>query len=216
MGVLTTTGAVSHSPRPSRSFSVTASTSHSRPLDDAFTRAVSVLYEERFQSVFRYLDRLTGDADLAQDLAQDTFIRLYRRGSMPDDPRAWLGTVATNLFRDHRRQSRRRAVLVSEHAPDAAIPSAAPATDSELIAHEARSHVRAALETLPWRDRELLLLRHEGYSYRELAHAVGVAEGSIGTLLVRATRQFRDAMGADAVALGAAPTTDRGVGHASE
>lgn len=182
---------------------------------DAFSDAVSALYHARFQSLFRYLDRLTGDPDLAQDLAQDTFVRLHRRGMMPDDPAAWLGTVATNLFRDHRRQSRRRAELVTEHAPDAA-PSDPPAADAGVLVHEARTQARAALDALPWRDRTLLLLRHEGYSYRELAHAVGVAEGSVGTLLVRATRMFREAVCAEPLTSSAGATIGRGVPHASD
>ncbi|MFI5249546.1 MAG: RNA polymerase sigma factor, partial [Gemmatimonadales bacterium] len=75
-----------------------------RPQDEAsHVDAVAALFHARYQSLFRYLDRLTGDPDLAKDLAQETFVRLYRRGTMPEDPRAWLTTVATNLFRDDRR-----------------------------------------------------------------------------------------------------------------
>jgi RNA polymerase sigma-70 factor (ECF subfamily) len=176
---------------------------------------VAALYHARFQSLFRYLDRLTGDEDLAQDLAQDTFVRLYRRGTMPDDPPAWLGTVATNLFRDQRRQSRRRAELVAEHAPDAA-PSDPPAADATVLVREARTQARAALDALPSRDRTLLLLRHEGYSYRELAIAIGVAEGSVGTLLVRATRMFREAVCAEPMASGTDGAFGRGAPHASD
>jgi RNA polymerase sigma-70 factor (ECF subfamily) len=182
---------------------------------DAFADAVAALYEARFASLFRYLDRLTGDPDLAEDLAQDTFVRLHRRGAMPDDPRAWLATVATNLFRDQRRQARRRAELVSEHAGEA-LPGAPAAADSAVLTAETRSRARTALDTLPDRDRMLLLLRHEGYSYRELARAVGVAESSVGTLLIRATRMFREAVGPAAIAQDAEETMDREASHASE
>jgi RNA polymerase sigma factor (sigma-70 family) len=185
------------------------------PQLDAFADAVAALYEARFASLFRYLDRLTGDPDLAEDLAQDTFVRLHRRGAMPDDPRAWLATVATNLFRDQRRQARRRAELVSEHAGEA-LPGAPAAADSAVLTAETRSRARTALDTLPDRDRMLLLLRHEGYSYRELARAVGVAESSVGTLLIRATRMFREAVGPAAIAQDAEETMDREASHASE
>ena len=181
---------------------------------DTFADAVAALYQARFQSLFRYLDRLTGDPDLAKDLAQDAFVRLYRRGALPEDPPAWLATVATNLFRDHRRQSRRRAELITEHPTDAAPPGEPPSADAGLMVHEARSQARAALDALPSRDRRLLLLRHEGYSYRELAHAVGVAESSVGTLLVRATRMFRDAISAEALAPSASVNPAPGVRHA--
>ena len=183
---------------------------------DGFSYAVAVLYHGQFESLFRYLDRLTGDRDLAQDLAQDTFARLYGRGAMPEDPRAWLATVATNLFRDHRRRTRRRAELVTEYAEDAAPSNHSPPPDAGLLAHEARSQARIALEALCRRDRTLLLLRHEGYSYRELAQAVGVNETSVGTLLVRATRRFREVVGAPLPSPGARATVRPGVARASD
>ena len=181
-----------------------------------FSDAVAALYHARFESLFRYLDRLTGDADLAKDIAQDTFVRLYRRGALPDDTRAWLATVATNLVRDHQRQARRRAELVAQYAADTAQPNEPPAADAGVLVQEARSRVRAALDTLPDRDRVLLLLRHEGYSYRELARAVNVAEGSVGTLLLRATRTFRLAVGAEPPTSNPDATIGRGVCHASD
>jgi RNA polymerase sigma-70 factor, ECF subfamily len=161
---------------------------------DAFPDAVAAMYHARFRSLFRYVDRLTGDLDMAKDIVQETFVRLYQRGSMPDDPHAWLTTVATNLFRDDRRQRRRRAELVTEHAAEAEPVSEPPAADARVIVDEARTRARAALDLLPLRDRRLLLLRHEGYSYRELAHLVGIGESSVGTLLIRATRAFRQAI----------------------
>jgi RNA polymerase sigma factor (sigma-70 family) len=85
-----------------------------------------------------------------------------------------------------------------------------------VLAAETRSRARTALDTLPDRDRMLLLLRHEGYSYRELARAVGVAESSVGTLLVRATRMFREAVGPAGIAQDAEETMDREASHASE
>lgn len=181
-----------------------------------FHDAVATLYEARFESLFRYLDRLTGDPDLAKDIAQETFVRLYRRGALPDDPRAWLATVATNLVRDHYSKTRRRAELVAEFADDAAPQAPPPAADARVMAQEARSRTRVALDSLPERDRMLLLLRHEGYSYRELALAVDVAETSVGTLLIRATRNFRHALGATPLPNGAGPSTGRGVCHAPE
>ena len=186
------------------------------PDANPFPDAVAALYHAHFASLFRYLDRLTGDPDMAKDFAQDTFVRLHRRGTLPDDPRAWLATVATNLVRDHQRQARRRTELVLQYASDAAQPSDAPSADSAIIMREARAQVRSALDVLPERDRMLLLLRHEGYSYRELAHAVGVAEGSVGTLLIRATRIFRNAIGADSLAKGQDTTTRGGADHASD
>jgi RNA polymerase sigma-70 factor, ECF subfamily len=152
-----------------------------------------VCYAERFASLFTYLDRLTGDPELASDAAQEAFVRLHRRGAMPDHPGGWLVAVANNLVRDERRRTTRQLRLLSHH-PDRA-PSGSPAADpaADLERAERVRAVRAALDLLTPRDRQALLLRHAGYSYREIAVALRLAEGSVGTTLVRAGQMFRDA-----------------------
>ena len=71
------------------------------------------LFNAHFQRIYRVLDRLSGDAELASDLAQEAFIRLYRRGSLPDAPEAWLISVAMNLFRNERSSRTRRSATRS-------------------------------------------------------------------------------------------------------
>jgi RNA polymerase sigma factor (sigma-70 family) len=158
---------------------------------EPFSTEVARAYQEGFAALFRYLDRLTGDPQLAADVAQEAFVRLLQRGEMPDQPGAWLVTVATNLLRDDRRQLGRRLRLL-EADPDS-VPVATPAPDPATAADtdERRRLVRAALERLTPRDRSALLLRHSGYSYREIASAVGIAEASVGTVLLRAGAAFR-------------------------
>ena len=165
----------------------TPAASGAEPFDAAFRR----LFEEQFASLFRYLARLSGDADLAADLAQEAFVRLHQRGAIPDDVRAWLGAVACNLFRDERRRSRRRAELLARQPAELTLATPSPSADVAAVAAEQRRNVRAALDRLRLRDRQMLLLRHEGYSYREVAHALGIAETSVGTMLARATAAFR-------------------------
>ena len=158
---------------------------------DAFEVAFARLFDERFVSLFRYLDRLSGDPDLAEDLAQEAFVRLHRRRQIPDDARAWLAAVASNLFRDERRRARRRQNLLARQPADLTL-SSPPALPNDAVEREERNTlVRHALDRLALRDREMLLLRHEGYSYREIAIALGVAETSVGTMLIRATDAFK-------------------------
>lgn len=152
-----------------------------------FDETFEHLFRTEYPRLFRYLDRLSGEPDLAADLAQEAFIRLYRRGSMPDRPHLWLVTVALNLFRNVRSTSARRRVLLSRWT-DA--QSTQPVTDLSMT-EDTSASVRAALDRLPSRERELLLLRAEGYSYRELAKALQLNEASVGTLLARAKREFR-------------------------
>jgi RNA polymerase sigma factor (sigma-70 family) len=160
---------------------------------DAYEIAFRRLFDEQFVSLFRYLDRLSGDPELAGDLAQEAFVRLYRRGEIPDDPRAWLAAVASNLFWDERRRARRHEQLLARQPPDLTLSAAPPAPDAEVIAGEQRAQVRSVMERLSPRDRQMLLLRHEGFSYREIAQALGIPETSVGTMLVRATAAFRAA-----------------------
>jgi RNA polymerase sigma-70 factor, ECF subfamily len=173
---------------------VPAAAMNRRQEPTVFVDAVAALFHAEYDSLYRYLARLTGDADLAMDLAQDTFVRLYQRGAMPDDPRGWLAAVAMNLVRDDSRRAKRRSALIAKHG-SASLATAHPeAADAALLSNEARARVKAVLEAVPVRDRQILLLRQEGYSYREIAHAVGVAEASVGTTLVRAMRAFEVAL----------------------
>jgi RNA polymerase sigma factor (sigma-70 family) len=160
----------------------------SRSFHDDFVE----VFNGHFERIYRYLDRLTGDPDLAADVAQETFVKLYQRGSLPHEPAAWLVTVAMNLFRNVH-TTRKRRVRLLEVAPEAstfADRSVAPARDPR--SHDLERRVRHVLDAMPERERQMLLLRAEGYSYREIAEALELQESSVGTLLARAKRAFRD------------------------
>jgi RNA polymerase sigma-70 factor (ECF subfamily) len=149
---------------------------------------INTLFDEVYPPLFRYCHRLTGDRDQADDLAQEAFVRLLDRG--PRGPahglRVWMFRVATNLIRDAARQSHTRRRIMTGAAP----PDPVPSPEGEMERSEKVQEVRAALSQLPPRDREVLLLRQEGLSYKEIAQVVNVAPTSVGTLLARALRRF--------------------------
>ncbi len=160
---------------------------------DSFEQLVSTLFTHEFQRIFRVIHRLSGDADAASDMAQEAFVRLCGRGSMPDAPVAWLVTVALNLWRNqHSNEVRRRALLLkrSPAAPDAADP--APRADAAIVADESIQQVRRTLARLSEQQAQLLLLSVEGFSYREIGAALGLRESSVGSLLLRARVAFRE------------------------
>ena len=161
--------------------------SESSTARETFEEAFSGLFRERFPMLYRYLRRTSGDAALADDVAQESFVRLYARGAMPDDPAAWLVSVANNIVRDEYRASKRRRKLLEHWGSPMDAGRSPPAADARVLSQERETAVRKALEALPLRDRRLLILRHEGFSYREIAAALGVATSSIGTVLARAT-----------------------------
>lgn len=156
-----------------------------------FQQQVAQLFEREFRRVFRVLQRLAGDPDLASDLAQESFVKLLQRGVMPDTPVPWLVTVALNQLRNTRsRDARRHQLLTLEHGVDPpASPS--PSPDHELLIEESRQTVRATLSQLSERQAQLLLLSAEGYSYREIGTILELEEGSVGALILRAKRAFR-------------------------
>lgn len=145
------------------------------------------LFRSIYPSLFRYLHRMTGDADAADDMAQEAFVRLLGRSMPEDEARLWLFTVATNLFRDGARTSKRRERLLTVTPWT---PSALPAPDESLERSRTIGRVRQALDQLSPRDRQMLLMREEGFRYDEIAQVAGVAPGSVGTLLARAARRF--------------------------
>jgi RNA polymerase sigma factor (sigma-70 family) len=158
----------------------------------SFQDQVVELFHSHFHRLVRYLDRLSGDPELASDLAQEAFVKLHRRGALPDHPEAWLITVAMNLFRNARSTAVRRRRLLTAALAEASLGDPAPGPAQLLEGADQRKRVRAAIDRLGERDRQLLLLRAEGYGYRELAAALGLHEASVGTLLARAQRAFRE------------------------
>jgi RNA polymerase sigma factor (sigma-70 family) len=158
-----------------------------------FDQQFATLFDAEYRRLFRYLDRLSGDPELAADLVQDTFVRLYRRHALPDRPLAWLVTVAMNLFRNAHGMKHRRARLLT---PDrAALIHSETEVSNDAADVGDRMRVRAALDALPKRDAQLLLLRAEGYSYGDIATVMHLNETSVGTLLARAKRNFCNAYG---------------------
>ena len=139
------------------------------------------------------LYRLTGDPDEAEDLATEVFLRLHREPRLlePDQNLpAWLHRVAANLGYNALRSARRRQKYETEagqhHLQTNAVPD--PAAEAERLAQQTR--VRRTLAHMKPRDAQLLLLRHSGLSYAELAAALHLNPNSIGKLLSRAEKEF--------------------------
>ncbi len=151
------------------------------------------LFHDVYPRLHRYCTRLTADSDVAEDAAQEAFVRLLDHGVTGERSRvrSWLFKVATHLIRDRVRVKDNRARLLEEN-PVQPPPVETPAEELERSEDVAR--VRAALDSLSERDRTLLLLREEGFAYRELAEAVDVKATSVGTLLARARERLARAL----------------------
>ncbi|MCU0621485.1 MAG: sigma-70 family RNA polymerase sigma factor [Gemmatimonadales bacterium] len=147
------------------------------------------LYQTTYQAVVRYLYRKVWDADRAEDLAQEVFMRALSH--RPEKPRAWVFAVAANIARDEARSAiRRRRHLTLLTSDPAGRPSAPAAPDDQLDEDERMGEVRSALAQLTPRDQEVLLLWDAGLSYPEIAERTGLAVGAIGTTLARARKRL--------------------------
>lgn len=145
-----------------------------------------------YQTVFRRALYLIGDRYCAEDAAQETFFRyLNHRPRSLENPAAWLYTVVTRLCYDWLKRSKRSQVTTLSEAGN--LPDLQPTPDQALADQEELALVRHGLDQLVPRDRMILLMRHAGSPYREIAAAVGCAESSVGQLLHRAERRFKAA-----------------------
>ncbi|NJN66936.1 MAG: sigma-70 family RNA polymerase sigma factor [Chloroflexaceae bacterium] len=157
--------------------------------------AFEALFLRYYQRVYRVLVHLVGCREQAEDLAQETFLALYHQPPRPDTGSrlaAWLCRVALNrgynaLRRE--RRARQRMERMERMEQPAQLPSAEEPA-SEVVRAEERAMVRATLAHLPERQSAILLLRSAGCSYAEIATALHIKPGSVGTLLARAERAF--------------------------
>ncbi|HEX8210132.1 MAG TPA: sigma-70 family RNA polymerase sigma factor [Longimicrobium sp.] len=153
------------------------------------------LYREHSVQLLRYLQRLSGDPELAADAVQETFMRLANRPPEGGAVRAWLYRVGTNVVIDSSRTHRRRLRILAG-SPECA-PLADPPLDPEaaLDREERRREVQAALAALSARDRTVLLMRAEGFAHREIAATIGVSTQSVGSITLRAMKKLAAALG---------------------
>lgn len=138
----------------------------------------------------RRLTALTRNPDVAEDLAQEAFLRLAREieaGRVPADAGAWLHRVAFNLA-----ASRGRHLTVVDRHAGRLRPPDAPATPEAIAIESERAGVlQAALAELSRADREALLLAAHGYRGSEIAASIGRTPGATRTLLCRARGKMR-------------------------
>jgi RNA polymerase sigma factor (sigma-70 family) len=159
------------------------------PVSSAF----EALFREHWAHVYRLLNRLVGDPAEAEDLALETFVRLYQHHPPSENEfnaGGWLHRVATNLGLHSIRSWKRREgyeLTAGKYALEET-PESRPA---EIMAQEEeRRLVRLALAQMNERQSQLLVMRYSGLSYKEIAETLKLAPTSIGPLLLRAEREF--------------------------
>ena len=154
--------------------------------------AFEAIFDEYHLRICRYLCSLVDDLDLAEDLAQQTFVKAYRslaRSGPPDNLKAWLYAIATNTALSALRRRKLIQWLPFRAQAEAA---RAPGQDPEARLGE-RELLQQALDQLPRRDAACLLLRFQhGLSYAELAEILGTSIPAARMRLSRARAVFRE------------------------
>jgi RNA polymerase sigma-70 factor (ECF subfamily) len=169
-----------------------------RDLAEGNDLALNQLIEAWSQPIIAYLTRLTQNAATAQDLAQETFVRVYRhrleyRSSQKFS--TWLFAIATNLARNHARWRGRHleTALEQEISPEVTITDKTEAPDEQAIANERVGAVQKAIAELPQDLRDVLILStwHD-MSHAEIARIRETSEKAIELRLYRARKLLRD------------------------
>lgn len=162
---------------------------HDSPLQASIS-GFERFFREQYPVVVRIAYGVTGDNQSAQDVAQDVFVAAFSRFPDPGDADhacAWVRVAAAhtalNAIRGERRRQRRQQLSGIEAAP------AGP--EEKVLERESRAEVRRALSRLPRRSATVLVLRHNGLSYAEVAEAMNVTVGQVGTMLRRAESALR-------------------------
>ena len=155
---------------------------------------VDRLFRTYNAQLVRYLTRRLGDSDLAEEVAQETFVRAMRQDEITNE-RAWLFAVATNLLRDAARRQERERKHLTLLAAESRERSEDADVEADLSVERLRQSAvaRRALGELGDRDRSALLMKEEGLSYPEIAEALDLSPGSVGTTLARARRRLVEA-----------------------
>ena len=161
-------------------------------------RAAAALVDRLGPRLLGFATRMTGgDRAAAEDIVQEAFLRLWSRAGDWDAGGAaglstWLGRVAANLACDRARRSGRDAPL--EAAGEPADP--APGAEARLQGAARRAALREALEALPERQRQAVVLRHvEGYANPEIGVVMGIGVEAVESLVARGKRRLAALLG---------------------
>ena len=146
------------------------------------------VFRTAYPRVVAVAARVLGSRDAAEDVAQEVFVAFGRSSVPAGEALGWLSVAAAHTALNHLRSGRRRASR--EEAGRDSTPMSPDIADAVVTLDE-RRRVRAALAQLPRKQAVALVLRHSGLGYAEVAAALGLSPGSVGTTVRRAESALR-------------------------
>jgi RNA polymerase sigma-70 factor (ECF subfamily) len=155
-----------------------------------------IVFDEAFtlhnRTVFRAACAVVQDSGLAEDITQETFIRLYKNLdsiSSREMLKPWLIRVAINLAKNTIRGNTRANTREENYVKDCSETDEMTA-EKELEKREEANEVNTALSKVKEPLRSCLILKHQGLSYKEIAESLSLTETSIGTYIARGKKEF--------------------------
>jgi RNA polymerase sigma-70 factor (ECF subfamily) len=147
------------------------------------------VFRRNYPRVVGVAARVLGSRDEAEDVAQDVFLAFGRSSVPGGDAAGWLSVAAAHTALNLLRSGRRRAAREENAASGS--EAVAPDVADAVVTLEERGRVRAALARLPRKQAVALVLRHSGLSYADVAAALDLSPGSVGTTVRRAESALR-------------------------
>ena len=152
------------------------------------TRAdLEAVFRENYPLVVAVAARVLGSRDQAEDVAQEVFLSFWRSPVPRGEARGWLSVAAAHTALNLIRSGRRRTLREQAVGGDSVVPDVA----DTVVTEQERAVVRAALGRLPRKQAVALVLRHSGLSYTDVAAALDISPGSVGTTVRRAESALR-------------------------
>ncbi|GAB3966963.1 RNA polymerase sigma factor [Actinoallomurus acanthiterrae] len=158
-----------------------------------------VIYDRYFPEIYRYVAGRLG-RDVADDVAAETFLAAFRKRDRFDPARGavrpWLFGIATNLVGQYRRDESRRYAALARMGGDLPNGGHEDRVAARVTAEGMRPRLAGALAALPEGDRDaLLLVALGGLGYEEVAEALEIPSGTVGSRLSRVRKKLREALG---------------------
>ncbi len=147
------------------------------------------IFRRHYQQVVGVAARVLGSRDQAEDVAQEVFLAFSRSSAPAEEAPGWLCVAAAHTALNLLRSGRRRASR--EETAAAANHAVVSDVAETVVTLEERSRVRAALAQLPRKQAVAVVLRHSGLSYADVAAALDMSPGSVGTTVRRAESALR-------------------------
>ena len=160
---------------------------------DGVRNDLGEVFRRDYRRVVAVAGRVLGSRDECEDVAQEVFLAFGRSTVPADEASGWLTVAAVHTALNHLRSGRRRASREESAAvSEAAVrPTTSPDVADVVVTAEERTRVRTALGALPEKQAAALVLRHSGLSYAEVATALSMSPGSVGTTVRRAESALR-------------------------